>query len=393
MSYIVIIFTSLTLTALATTAASHDFKPDDNNIISKINHFGEIDTKMHFGDIGEKSKLIDMKIEKGLNYLYENQLPGGEFPVYLSLSPDMTQSVLAVSTPFDTGLIIHTLNIADNNKEIVNEMKNKSIIFLLNNMEQHHVWRFFGRNDYIPPDIDTTSVVFAALIESGVDISDESLDYMLNYRTTDDIFYTWMNSEEWISPSNPYYNLPFLKVIDHNVNINALYAYSLRNRAQNGVVEYLKKIIKNESFIDGSEYYPSPYVFTYLITKANFEGNFKELKPYLNDIKKYLLRTQNPDGSWGNDLETALAVNSLINIGFEGNQLEKAIENILYNQEQNGSWGLYNFYIQPEDSLRPTTYYGSRELTTSINLEALIKYKKEIPMNKKFHRRQNEKRK
>ena len=331
-----------------------------------------------------KSKLFDRRIEKGLNYLHENQLPTGEFPIYLSLSPDMshTSNVTtyfgSADIIFDTGLILHTLNIADNKntKKIVYEMKNKAIVLLLNNMERHNVWKFFGKNHYIPPDIDDTSVLFAGLVESGVNISNESLDYMLNYRTNDDVFYVWMNSEEWLNSSNPLYNVSKFRLneIDPNVNVNALYAYSLRKRTQNGVIKYLKDIIENGTFKNGSTYYPSPYVFTYLVTKAYSDGKVKKLKPNLGKIKEYLLKTQNPDGGWGNDLYTALATNALINMDYKGHRLEKAIEHILNTQENNGSWDIYSIYILPE---RPI-YFGSQELTTSFNLEALIKYKKHL---------------
>lgn len=326
------------------------------------------------------NKLIDRKIEKGLNYLYENQLPNGEFPTDVSLSPDMSNNSNVttffgnVSIIFDTGLILHTLNIADKKNKKIIEMKNKAIIPLLNNMKEHNVWNFFGKNHYNPPDTDDTSVLFAALVESRVDINDESLDYMLNYKTPNGAFYIWMNSEEWFDPTNPLYNISKFRLneIDHNVNANVLYAYSLRKRTQYDIIKYLKGVIKNESFKNGSTYYPSPYVFTYLVSKIYFDGKVKELKPHLNKLKEYILETQNIDGGWGNDLDTALATNALINMNYKGDKLKRAIEHILYTQKNNGSWDTYSIYILPETPI----YFGSEELTTSFNLEALIKYKK-----------------
>lgn len=111
------------------------------------------------------------------------------------------------------------------------------------------------------------------------------------------------------------------------------------------------------------------------MTKAYSEGNVKEFEPYLNDMKEYLLETQNTDGGWGNDLDTALATIALINIGFDGDQLENAIYHILYNQENNGSWDIYSFYTAWDESY-PTAYFGSSELTTSFSIQALIKYNK-----------------
>lgn len=95
----------------------------------------------------------------------------------------------------------------------------------------------------------------------------------------------------------------------------------------------------------------------------------------IDDIKKYLLETQNSDGGWRNDLDTALATISLINLGYDAEPLNRAIGYILNNQNKNGSWNIHFMYIQPGDSIKPTNYFGSQELTTSFSLEALIKYK------------------
>ncbi|TRZ88804.1 MAG: hypothetical protein D4R88_06965 [Methanosarcinales archaeon] len=324
-----------------------------------------------------KIKIIDRRIEKGLSYLHEKQLPSGEFTTYISYSPDISNGK-NISVIFDTAFVLHTLNLVDNEntKEKVKEMKTKAVNFLLDNRDSHGVWRHEGK--YItqyPPDTDNTAMAFAALVESGVNISNESLDYMLNFRTPDGVFYTWINSDEWLNTSSPYYNKFKTNDIDANVNADVLYAYSLRNRTQGSVVRYLNEIAENKSFLNGTLYYPSPYVFTYLVTKTYSEGRIYGLEPSIDNIRHYLLSTQNRDGGWGNDLHTALATISLLNIGCKGKPLEKAIEHIQNTQKKDGRWGIYAFYLAPSS---PIVYYGSQELTTSFSLEALIKYKKTI---------------
>ncbi len=329
-----------------------------------------------------KSKVIDFSIKEGLHYLYENQLPSGEFSTYISNSPDMIGGT-NFSVVFDTAFIVHTLNLADNKKNsfIIKEMIDKSAGFLLDNRENHGVWRYEGKSgvNYGPPDTDDTAMVFSALVESNVNVSDETLDYMLNFRTPDGLFLSWINSEEWLDPSNPYYEFFKTNDIDANVNADVLYAYSLRNRPQPGIIKYLNTISKNRSFINGTLYYPSPYAYTYLVTKAYADGDIRELEPSLYYLKNYLLSTQNNDGGWGNDLYTALATVSLINMDYEGEQLDKAIKHILNSQGTNGSWETYSFYIAPASS---TVFYGSQELTTSFSIEALIKYKDRIGLER-----------
>lgn len=327
-----------------------------------------------------KSKLIEKRIEKGLSYLHENQDPSGQFFTYNSNSSDLTNETKIYSV-FDTGFIVHTLNLADDreNGAVAEEMKTKAAAFLLDNMEEHGVWKFRGKSlQMYPPDTDDTSIVFSALVESGVNISNETLDYMLNYRTQDGVFYTWINSDEWlqwIDPTSPFYQWVKINNIEPNVNADVLYAYSLRNRPQEGVIRYLNEVAQNKSFLNGTLYYPSPYVFTYLVTKVYSDGDVRDIEPSIANIKDYILTTQRPDGSWGNNVDTALATVSLLNMGYEGKPLEKAVDYIVKHQNKNGSWTKYAFYIAPTT---PPLYYGSQELTTSFNLEALIKYKNTI---------------
>ncbi|MCK5721208.1 MAG: hypothetical protein KAI84_01620 [Gammaproteobacteria bacterium] len=321
--------------------------------------------------------LIDRRIENGIYYFYGAQLPSGEFPSFISYYPEMNPRV-NTSVVFDTTFIVYTLNLIDNenSEEMVDEMKSKAVAFLLDNKLSHGVWRHFTGNiqTEIIPDTDNTAMVFATLVENGVNIDDESLDYMLSYRTPDGIFYTWINSEEWLAPSNPYYEIFKRNDIDANLNADVLYAYSLRNRTQSGIIRYLNNIAENKSFLNGTLYYPSPYVFTYFVTKNYADGGVSELEPSLDHIREYLLTTQKPDGSWGNDLDTALATVSLLNMGYEGPHLNKAIKHILSTQRKDGSWNIYAFYINPVHNI----YFGSQELTTSFSLEALIKYRQMI---------------
>ena len=348
-----------------------------------------------FDDNIIKSKIIEKRIEKGLYYLYENQQQGGDFPAYYSFSPDMSNRMELNNTIiYDTGIIFHTLNLAGNkhSKQIVYEMKNKSIGFLLDNRYQHGVWKFIGKNQTLDmhetvmvPDVDDTSLAFAGLVESGVNISDETLDYMLDFTSPEGIFKTYINSPEWmeqVDPNDPQYDFYEMNYIDDTINANVIYAYSLRDRTPTGVVQYLNKIAENRSFINGTLYYPSPYVFTYFVTKAYSDGKVTDLEPSLVNIRDYLLETQKSDRGWGNDVDTALATVALINIGYDGKPLEKAINHILEKQRIDGSWNIYSFFIAPSS---PPMYYGSQELTTSLNLEALIKYKKTLEDKRDDH--------
>ena len=89
------------------------------------------------------------------------------------------------------------------------------------------------------------------------------------------------------------------------------------------------------------------------------------------ELKDYLIKSQKGDGSFGDELETALATASLLNLDYDGPETTKAIKRIIETQQEDGGWPIAIFYTDGSK-----TGYGSRELTTAISLEALSKYQK-----------------
>ncbi len=326
-------------------------------------------------NIGEHTnhKIIDHSIKQGLIYLNNSQLSNGQFPSYISDSPNMNDSRY-IPLLFDTTFIAHTLNLAADTypNEMEQKMRKKTVDYLLENREKHGVWRIYGKsNTFFPPDTDDTAMAFSAIVESGETISDESLDYILNFRSQEGVFNLQITDDEWLDPTSPLYTFFKMDIYDAVVNADILYANSLRNRNPEGVVKYLNNITKSKAFLNGTIFYPSPYVYSYVITKAYSEGGVKDLQPSISTLKRYMLSTQKPDGSWGNDLDSALATAALLNIGYEGKSIDKAIKHIIGEQHENGSWDAYAFYSGP---VFDPSYFGSPELTTSFNVEALIKY-------------------
>ena len=88
-----------------------------------------------------------------------------------------------------------------------------------------------------------------------------------------------------------------------------------------------------------------------------------------------MLATQSRDGDWGHDLATALAVNALINFGYNGPAAEHAIAVLLNNQNDHGYWP-NNMFFRYDDS-----YYGSPDLTTAVAVEALNSYRQLLAQN------------
>jgi len=197
-------------------------------------------------DIGKQinHKIIDHRIKQGLIYLNNSQLSNGQFPSYISDSPNMNDSRY-ISLLFDTTFIAHTLNIAADTypNEMEQKMRKKTVTYLLENREKHGVWRIYGKsNTFFPPDTDDTAMAFSAIVESGETISDESLDYILNFRSSEGVFNLQITDDEWLDPNSPLYMFFKMDIYDAVVNADILYANSLRNRNPEGVVKYLNNI-------------------------------------------------------------------------------------------------------------------------------------------------------
>ena len=96
---------------------------------------------------------------------------------------------------------------------------------------------------------------------------------------------------------------------------------------------------------------------------------FKESK---KAIIKYIFSLQKKNGSFGNDLDTALSLDILLNFNYSGKEVDLGIDYLLKRQEKNGAWRKAVLFLGPF----PYRYYGSEELTTALSIEALKNYLK-----------------
>ncbi len=307
---------------------------------------------------------------KAVAFLEESQLPSGEFAAYASFSKDMENSIYNKS-PFITSFVVHSLNFAEQTEE-VRGMKRKGVEFIASQKSEGNTWNFWGLNEEgiypkAPDDLDVTSCAVASLKENGKNIE---IDFE-EYRAENGGYFTWMIEKE--------------KDVDCVVNANILFFYGLQKREDTKLCRYMNALLKNQDYADCTEYYSvSPYAFPYAISRAFADADTYCIKDSLHYIQSFLLEKQE-NGSWGNDLDNALATVSLINIGFEGKELDEAIANIINRQNPDGSWEKEAFFIwdksvfftDHEDYQNPNNivYFSSEELTTATSLEAIAKYR------------------
>jgi hypothetical protein len=287
------------------------------------------------------------------------------------------------------------------------------------------------------PDIDDTVVILQALYENGENIDEyyptTATDYFINYQLRDSFIihkalgppirlqYNCFNT--WLNGGN---QSRFYEVEDYDavVNANVLFFYStqlttldLQNQIPE-VFDYINYALdkmnenRHNAVFPGTSagaeivsiYYPSPFTFTYFVSRAYKDGgapiignssiDINKIKDYIiaDDDNDGKLDRQKTDGSWGNfemidgtkalvtnDLETALATLTLLNIYDTFNEsdkviaktaIDKSIEYFLENQNHDGSWDSAFWFL----TVPPTMHAGSAEITTGFVLEALAKY-------------------
>jgi hypothetical protein len=343
---------------------------------------------------------IDDALDKGISY-FENVQSShghtGEFATYRWSQSNQGDKEY-VHTVFTTPFVLHTLNYLATNygylpeviRQAFGNMRSGAKTHLLDHMETKDghtgIWRFFppdGPYPWVPPDTDDTCCNLECLLSFdpslwGSTISNDLTDYLLGYKRPSGAFQTWI--------------IPMNTDVCSGTTANVVFFYGSRNEAYrtSDTMIYLNSMI--DSMLLGgpydAEYYRSEYAFTYMVSRAYSDGGVGAL---LNSsqraaVRNYILSHQEADGSWPryskdgylgqeDELETAMALASLINLGFNElsstgkSKVESGINYLLNTQSLNGSWPCAVFYQG-----RPLGYFGSEEATTAICMEALAKY-------------------
>jgi hypothetical protein len=306
---------------------------------------------------------IDKAIKSGIVYLAKNQREDGSFPNFVSTLKDLDHARENQSI-FPTCLILASLSGLAYSKDS-EKIKNKAAKFLLKQKSDFWSWNYWKRNSTdskntpYPDDLDDTCCAVTALIAYKPQIvSVKAVAKAVN-------LLAYCESKEggpyytWITPPDADKGW---KDIDLAVNSNIAFFLSFQEVTLPSLVALAEKTIASGKY--DSPYYHSPYAVIYFISRW-YKGKKKD------KIISYLLKKLK-NHSWGNPLETALAVSSLINLGYKKEKLEESIRSILENRA-NGKWIAYPFVVEKIKG-KQRYYSGSAELTTAFCLEALGKF-------------------
>lgn len=295
------------------------------------------------------TKSIEEAISSGMNFLHQAQLPYGEFKTYACVDEAM------FLCQFDSSTFISTF-VAYSIKNIKNEytlpMIQNVVSFLKSKERSGGIWGYYwtGKNaETLDPDLDDTAVISYALRSNNTAFQNNIPIFEQN-RDAGGVFFTWLRRS-----NSPNY-------IDCGVNANILLYLGDEYKA---ACTYVNDSITYD--MQCSSYYPDPLSIYYLVSRAAVES-----ASCLNDEKDIILKrvldSAAQDGSFGSTLQTAFALNTLMNYGYVGPELGHAVDYLISKQNDDGSWERGPFFRAG------VFYFGSEELTTAVVLEALDKY-------------------
>ena len=325
---------------------------------------------LSFSALGICGALVDeprvrcaFAIQNGLDFVASSQTATGGF-ITDCWHVDAPEQKTPVDAVFTASQILYSLSFCRDSAS-ARGTEERAARYLTAQREAPGVWHYYGTGTAIKisPDVDDTSVAWAALGRLAVPVPPAALDAVRASRDNNGLFTTW------VGPPASWVNIDS-RDIDSVVNINALLLFGPQRENVDAVCKYVVAQVENDNFRRGTVYYRSPLMFAHAFSRAYREGNVKCLEPGIGKLRDTILSLQNPEGSWGNDLETAFGLLTLLNLDYRGSALDRGIKFLLARQSNDGGWELapaYRGAVQPLN-------YGARALTTAVVIEALTKY-------------------
>ncbi|MGE5803806.1 MAG: prenyltransferase/squalene oxidase repeat-containing protein [Gemmatimonadota bacterium] len=307
---------------------------------------------------------IDDGISRGLRFIGGRQATDGHFPSDVSLTPSMCDSHEERSV-YVHAYILQALTSVYGQMPLIEDLVGRAAEYLRSAQEKSGWWKFYGPDRVDPPDdADDTSVAFAALLSATrpfnrrlTEEANEWLETLTRVRSESGLYKTWADAS-WNEES---FDLP-----DVVVNANILFLQSMVGRPDSRVMEYLARAIQTETYHVLNLFAVSTILVPYLISRCNQYGVAPAFHAPMDGLGRYMAGRQQSDGGWGDDLDSALALLTLLNAGDPGAAADRAAEYLLRRQQPDGGWESRPLFRD----MHPR-YYGSRSLTTALCVEAL----------------------
>ena len=330
---------------------------------------------------------LERTLVKSISFLAENQLEDGEFTTEFDQkyeNSEHREDWSFDSSLFVTSLVLYSLHFLRSEKE-VQKIQDKGIKFLLEEMKVGGLWKYWSiknkKQEIIPPDLDDICCISHLLKMNNLSVPN-NMGIILGNRNKKGVFYTWVLPRSLpsialnlrtlgkaLSYSEEIWQLTDRDDVCSVVNANVL-LYLGENQKTQKIIEYLIDIVLGDKEKEHLSFYDHKLSLYYMLSRAYFNG-VTSLGAVKIPLVTKVLNLQETDGSFGDELLTALAICTLLNFNYVVPSLEKAIAFLLQTQQANGSWSRIPMYGGKLDQ----RLFGSEALTTGFCVEALARYR------------------
>ena len=313
-------------------------------------------------------------IARAVAFLGDRQLASGELATEISTDRAMASDAAFDSSPFTTAIAVYSLGFVAASPGAATAqraaaVRRRALDFLHAERIPPGLWRYWSARSGkgISPDADDTALISFVLLEAGEggDLPAANRQLLAANRDRDGIFQTWFRAPGARNDT------------DSVVNANVL-LYLGDGPDTAGAAARLREVASAGEVADSFWYYTTELAFHYALSRA-FRHGAASLADVVPALRSQVLARRRPDLSFGDELDTALAACTLLNLAPAGSPTDRetiraAAGFLLARPQEHGGWRSIAYYQGPEPPSPRTRFFGSAELTTALCLEALARH-------------------
>ncbi len=304
-----------------------------NSKIEVDNYLKILTKEIEHSEIFLEKNTLSLSINKAKKYILSNQEESGEWNEYINQG--------GISSTWSTAFILTVLS-SLSDKEYFKISIEKALGFLLKSKNQDSLW---GYNSTWISDCDTTNFVMLSLFLNNKNIEDSTINNWSAFQKTDGGFSTYKSYENLLTSLDDNNINDVSGWVDSHQCVSAVSWYFLvmTHKGTKEQLLLLRNYFKRHSVSSVFSYWWTSSIYTiYYLAKVYTELKLTdELEILLDEIKKKQLKDGSfTDGYGSNLFFTAMGMEVLmLNFSKYKDLIEKAKKFLLKNQFNDGSWG------------------------------------------------------